>query len=101
MRWISDMIGGRSRARTYEPLIKSQLLYHLSYAPDRTRLMNLGARGKCAPLNTALRALSSRRERCAYQRSPSSSRRMRKERLTWALSTKPKPTIMVRIEVPP
>ena len=33
MRWISDMIGGRSRARTYDPLIKSQLLYQLSYAP--------------------------------------------------------------------
>ncbi len=26
-------IGGRSRNRTYDPLIKSQLLYHLSYAP--------------------------------------------------------------------
>jgi hypothetical protein len=25
--------GGRSRTRTYDPLIKSQLLYHLSYAP--------------------------------------------------------------------
>jgi hypothetical protein len=33
MRWISDMSGGRSRARTYDPLIKSQLLYQLSYAP--------------------------------------------------------------------
>jgi hypothetical protein len=28
-------IGGRSRTRTYDPLIKSQLLYHLSYAPGR------------------------------------------------------------------
>jgi hypothetical protein len=28
------LIGGRSRTRTYDPLIKSQLLYHLSYAPD-------------------------------------------------------------------
>src|SRR5471032_490622 len=27
------MIGGRTRARTYDPLIKSQLLYQLSYAP--------------------------------------------------------------------
>jgi hypothetical protein len=25
--------GGRSRTRTYGPLIKSQLLYQLSYAP--------------------------------------------------------------------
>ena len=28
-------VGGRSRTRTYDPLIKSQLLYHLSYAPGR------------------------------------------------------------------
>ena len=27
--------GGRSRIRTYDPLIKSQLLYQLSYAPRR------------------------------------------------------------------
>ena len=27
------IVGGRSRTRTYDPLIKSQLLYHLSYAP--------------------------------------------------------------------
>ena len=26
-------IGGRTRARTLDPLIKSQLLYQLSYAP--------------------------------------------------------------------
>ncbi len=25
--------GGRNRIRTYDPLIKSQLLYQLSYAP--------------------------------------------------------------------
>jgi hypothetical protein len=25
--------GGRTRARTWDPLIKSQLLYQLSYAP--------------------------------------------------------------------
>ena len=30
--WI-DFIGGRTRTRTWDPLIKSQLLYHLSYAP--------------------------------------------------------------------
>jgi hypothetical protein len=29
-------IGGRSRIRTYDPLIKSQLLYQLSYAPAPT-----------------------------------------------------------------
>jgi hypothetical protein len=29
-RWLN---GGRTRARTWDPLIKSQLLYQLSYAP--------------------------------------------------------------------
>jgi hypothetical protein len=29
----TDFIGGRTRARTLDPLIKSQLLYQLSYAP--------------------------------------------------------------------
>ena len=28
-----DFDGGRTRARTLDPLIKSQLLYQLSYAP--------------------------------------------------------------------
>ncbi len=35
--WIIDILqdvsGGRTRARTWDPLIKSQLLYQLSYAP--------------------------------------------------------------------
>ena len=30
-------IGGRTRARTWDPLIKSQLLYQLSYAPAGAR----------------------------------------------------------------
>src|SRR5438067_11457408 len=30
---IADLIGGRTRTRTWDPLIKSQLLYQLSYAP--------------------------------------------------------------------
>ena len=30
---IPGSYGGRSRTRTYDPLIKSQLLYQLSYAP--------------------------------------------------------------------
>ena len=29
-----DFIGGRTRTRTWDPLIKSQLLYQLSYAPE-------------------------------------------------------------------
>jgi hypothetical protein len=32
-RLTRDLDGGRSRTRTYDPLIKSQLLYQLSYAP--------------------------------------------------------------------
>ncbi len=30
---FTEEIGGCSRIRTYDPLIKSQLLYQLSYAP--------------------------------------------------------------------
>jgi hypothetical protein len=47
--------GGRTRARTWDPLIKSQLLYQLSYAsesdfkPDRIR------RFEIAVTNTPLR----------------------------------------------
>ena len=29
-----DSCGGRTRTRTWDPLIKSQLLYQLSYAPE-------------------------------------------------------------------
>ena len=29
-----EIIGGRTRIRTLDPLIKSQLLYQLSYAPS-------------------------------------------------------------------
>jgi hypothetical protein len=31
---VLEMIGGRTRTRTLDPLIKSQLLYQLSYAPQ-------------------------------------------------------------------
>ncbi len=34
---VRGNLGGRSRARTYDPLIKSQLLYQLSYTPRATR----------------------------------------------------------------
>ena len=30
---VFENIGGRTRTRTLDPLIKSQLLYQLSYAP--------------------------------------------------------------------
>jgi hypothetical protein len=38
-RWLhfSSGNGGRTRARTWDPLIKSQLLYQLSYAPPMVR----------------------------------------------------------------
>jgi hypothetical protein len=34
---ISAKHGGCRRARTFDPLIKSQLLYQLSYAPNKSR----------------------------------------------------------------
>src|SRR5579862_7029519 len=34
---VIESIGGRTRARTWDPLIKSQLLYQLSYAPGTVR----------------------------------------------------------------
>jgi hypothetical protein len=40
------MNGGRTRARTWDPLIKSQLLYQLSYAPGFA--CYLGRRGALA-----------------------------------------------------
>ena len=60
------------------------------------------------PLSIALLALSRVRLKGytrgllrPHQTGPSSSRLMRTWRLTWAFSTKPKPIIMVNIEVPP
>jgi hypothetical protein len=32
-RQILEKLGGRTRARTWDPMIKSHLLYQLSYAP--------------------------------------------------------------------
>src|SRR5258708_37973149 len=42
---VSSGHGGRTRARTWDPLIKSQLLYQLSYAPhwpEAARLYQAG-----------------------------------------------------------
>ena len=36
-----EKTGGRTRARTWDPLIKSQLLYQLSYAPAQKRASNI------------------------------------------------------------
>src|SRR5262249_51533902 len=35
--YLFDFFGGRTRTRTWDPLIKSQLLYQLSYAPENAR----------------------------------------------------------------
>src|SRR3954471_10579888 len=40
-------MGGRTRARTWDPLIKSQLLYQLSYAPGPPRRGKLPQAGSC------------------------------------------------------
>ena len=37
LRGLPRDCGGRTRTRTLDPLIKSQLLYQLSYAPDLLR----------------------------------------------------------------
>jgi hypothetical protein len=43
-----EKLGGRSRARTYDPLIKSQLLYQLSYAPGASGPESLRKRRRLA-----------------------------------------------------
>ena len=37
MKKMNGINGGRTRTRTLDPLIKSQLLYQLSYAPGMPR----------------------------------------------------------------
>jgi hypothetical protein len=34
---VLEKLGGRTRARTWDPMIKSHLLYQLSYAPGTCR----------------------------------------------------------------
>jgi hypothetical protein len=41
---VVDRIGGCTRTRTLDPLIKSQLLYQLSYAPHQARPREIGRR---------------------------------------------------------
>jgi hypothetical protein len=43
---VLDLLGGRTRARTWDPLIKSQLLYQLSYAPDALKGREAFASGR-------------------------------------------------------
>jgi hypothetical protein len=96
-----------------DPLIKSQLLYHLSYAPENAAPLERGRTrpGLCQKpgvLPLALPRLAcpvclSLEMACqaAHHNALVSSGRKTTLRLTWALSTKPSPTIMVSIEVPP
>jgi hypothetical protein len=57
-----EMIGGRSRTRTCDPLIKSQLLYQLSYAPalrrgagysKSTALLSIAKLGAICPVRSS------------------------------------------------
>jgi hypothetical protein len=41
-----DNLGGCSRDRTYDPLIKSQLLYQLSYAPVPAQVVGACVEGR-------------------------------------------------------
>ncbi len=45
VRTVAGRAGERSRTRTYDPLVKSQLLYRLSYAPacSRSRALSVAA----------------------------------------------------------
>jgi hypothetical protein len=45
---LSEKLGGRTRARTWDPLIKSQLLYQLSYAPETRARESFGKAGRLA-----------------------------------------------------
>src|SRR3984957_7279253 len=74
-RYVLDLLGGRTRARTWDPLIKSQLLYQLSYAPG-TSPETATARG---------RRLAKRprdvQQTCGLFESPRRERKPRKRRL--------------------
>src|SRR5262249_6491807 len=43
-----DFIGGRTRTRTWDPLIKSQLLYQLSYAPETPAAVSPARAASCS-----------------------------------------------------
>ena len=64
-----EFVGGGSRIRTYDQLIKSQLLYQLSYTPGCLAADRIGARSKSAHLT---------REFCAVQQLCHSCRVLRR-----------------------
>src|SRR6266853_3647765 len=78
--------GGRTRARTWDPLIKSQLLYQLSYAPhwpEAARLYQAGyplssrrAAGKFTVLKDPLRKLRDQYPPHPEERPQAASRRV-------------------------
>jgi hypothetical protein len=62
--------GGRTRTRTWDPLIKSQLLYQLSYAP---RLRRHGSSARAGVVYQSAPGLSSKAwRRCAVDAVPTS-----------------------------
>ena len=67
-----DFDGGRTRARTLDPLIKSQLLYQLSYAPiapvRRSRQAEGRRLAKARERVQRKRALEERPKRIAVRR---------------------------------
>src|SRR5262249_29284382 len=90
--------GGRSRTRTCDPLIKSQLLYQLSYAPAGLALGPPEERGGIAKRP----GLVDRLGLAAFQSSsPRPTRPTRRCSLMWTPMIRPKPIITVIIAVPP
>src|SRR5687768_4317407 len=76
------MIGGRTRIRTLDPLIKSQLLYQLSYAPGprlgSPKPASFSKARRDCPANAAARdepaeSRPSRREIAAHMLAPSAA----------------------------
>ena len=57
-RYVIDLLVGAVGLRTYDPLIKSQLLYHLSYAPIDRRARQKRPASWDRPLTRSPRALS-------------------------------------------
>ena len=91
-----DFLGGRTRTRTWDPLIKSQLLYHLSYAP-RWRAWD-GVRREAALLAEGFRHVQ---KSPVDQMMPPEARGISTWRWTCTLISSPKPTMTVSIAVPP
>src|SRR5512135_1987623 len=79
LREASAEVGGRTRIRTLDPLIKSQLLYQLSYAP---RALKPGKSEWRAAIADAARVakVADRVQHCEPPKWPASAREQRKSR---------------------